>query len=41
MTKRVNGKQKGNGFERKIANLLSERFAEILGIEQGLSLIHI
>lgn len=35
MTKRVNGKQKGNGFERKIANLLSERFAGILGIEQG------
>ena len=35
MTKRVNGKSKGNGFERKIANLLSARFAQHLGIEQG------
>lgn len=35
MAKRVNGKQKGNGFERKIANLLSERFAQHLGIAQA------
>lgn len=35
MTKRVNGKNKGSQFERKIANLLSQRFAEYLGIEQG------
>lgn len=31
----VNGKQKGNGFERKIANLLSDRFQKITGIEKG------
>lgn len=30
----VNGKQKGNSFERKIANLLSDRFAEHTGIEK-------
>ncbi len=34
MTK-VNGKNKGNGFERKIANLLSDRFVSYLGIEKG------
>jgi fructose-specific component phosphotransferase system IIB-like protein len=33
--KRVNGKSKGNSFERKIANLLSDRFAQYLGIEKG------
>jgi len=31
----VNGKNKGNTFERKVAKLLSERFAEHLGIESG------
>lgn len=31
----VNGKQKGNGFERKIANLLSETFKDHLGITNG------
>lgn len=31
----VNGKQKGNRFERDIANLLSERFREHTGIEQA------
>ncbi len=31
----VNGKQKGNGFERKIANILSERFKEHTGLEQA------
>lgn len=31
----VNGKAKGNGFERRIANQLSARFAEHLGITQG------
>ena len=35
MAKRVNGKAKGNTFERKIANLLSERFAAHLGIPQA------
>lgn len=35
MTKRVNGKNKGSTFERKIANLLSERFASFLGVPQG------
>ena len=35
MAKRVNGKSKGNSFERKIANLLSERFAAHLGITQA------
>lgn len=32
---RVNGKTKGNAFERKIANLLSERFKDYLGVEKG------
>ena len=32
---KVNGKQKGNSFERKIANLLSDRFKDHLGIEKG------
>jgi hypothetical protein len=32
---KVNGKNKGNTFERKIANLLSDRFKEHLGIEKG------
>lgn len=31
----INSKQKGNTFERKVANILSERFATILDIEQG------
>ena len=31
----VNSKSKGNAFERKIANLLSERFKVYLGIPQG------
>jgi len=31
----VNGKQKGNGQERKIANLLSERFKVVTGLEQS------
>lgn len=31
----VNGKNKGNTFERKVAKLLSERFAEYLGIKSG------
>jgi hypothetical protein len=31
----VNGKQKGNSFERSIANLLSERFKEHTGIPQA------
>ena len=31
----VNGKAKGNGFERKIANLLSETFKDYLGISNG------
>lgn len=31
----VNGKQKGNGYERTIANLLSERFAKHTGIEKS------
>lgn len=31
----VNGKQKGNSFERKIANTLSERFKNFLGVDQG------
>jgi len=34
-TGKVNGKSKGNTFERKIANLLSDRFAIFLGIEKG------
>jgi len=32
---KVNGKQKGNSFERKIANLLSDRFKEHTGIESS------
>ena len=35
MPKKTNGKQKGNSFERKIANRLSERFREHLGVETG------
>lgn len=31
----VNGKNKGNTFERKIANLLSERFESATGVKQG------
>lgn len=31
----VNGKNKGNSFERKIANLLSETFKNYLGISNG------
>lgn len=34
-TGKVNGKNKGNTFERKIANLLSERFKDLLGITSG------
>lgn len=34
MTK-VNGKNKGNTFERKIANALSDRFKEYLKIDKG------
>ena len=34
-TKKVNGKNKGNTFERKIANALSDRFAEYLGLTSG------
>lgn len=32
-TGKVNGKNKGNNFERKVANLLSARFKTLLGIE--------
>lgn len=32
---KINGKNKGNSFERKIATQLSERFAQALGIEKG------
>ena len=32
---KVNGKSKGSNFERKIANALSERFKDFLGIEKG------
>lgn len=35
MASKVNGKNKGNSFERKIANLLSDRFKDYLGIEKG------
>jgi hypothetical protein len=35
MVTKVNGKSKGNTFERKIANLLSDRFKAHLGIEKG------
>ena len=31
----VNGKNKGNSFERKMANLLSERFKTVTGIDQA------
>lgn len=31
----MNSKNKGNTFERKIANLLSKHFSSYLGIEQG------
>lgn len=31
----VNGKQKGNNFERKIANMLSARFGLLTGIKQA------
>lgn len=34
MTK-VNGKNKGNIFERKISNLLSDKFKDHLGLEKG------
>lgn len=33
----VNGKQKGNNFERKIANMLSARFEPVTGIKQAFS----
>jgi hypothetical protein len=32
---KVNGKNKGNTFERKMANLLSARFKAFLGLETG------
>jgi len=32
---KVNGKSKGNSFERAIANKLSDRFADYLGIPKG------
>ena len=32
---KVNGKQKGNKFERDIANMLSERFQQYTGIEKA------
>lgn len=32
---KVNGKNKGNAFERKIANLLSDRFKAHLNVEKG------
>ena len=32
---KVNGKNKGNAFERKIANQLSERFKGYLGVDKG------
>ena len=31
----VNGKAKGNSYERKIANLLSARFKDYTGIDQS------
>ncbi len=31
----VNGKNKGSTFERKIANMLSERFEPVTGVKQG------
>ena len=33
--KKTNGKAKGNTFERKMANLLSDRFQEMTGKEKG------
>ena len=35
MTTKVNGKSKGNTFERKIANLLSDRFKIATGLDQA------
>lgn len=35
MAKRVNGKSKGNSFERTVANLLSSRFADLTGKPQS------
>lgn len=35
MPNKTNGKQKGNNFERKVANRLSERFHNHLGIKTG------
>ena len=35
--KKVNGKQKGNSFERATATLLSKRFEEYTGIEKSLN----
>ena len=32
---KVNGKNKGNTFERKIANLLSDRFQQYTGLEKS------
>ncbi len=32
---KVNGKNKGNSFERKMANTLSDRFKDFLGIDKG------
>lgn len=32
---KVNGKNKGNTFERKVANLLSDRFQQHTGIEKS------
>lgn len=32
---KVNGKSKGNTFERKIANKLSDRFKEVTGLDQA------
>lgn len=33
--KKVQGKKKGNGFERRISNLLSKRFEPLLNIEKA------
>ena len=33
--KKINSKSKGSAYERKIANLLSNRFKDLLGIEKG------
>ena len=35
LKKKVQGKKKGNSFERKVANLLSSRFEEFLGVKTG------